>query len=77
MRERRLAILVPHKFGMHFKLRCWSSCLLLLFAIATGHAQERRENVFEKVQLELRPRLAELFVILLARFRDTQFQKAE
>lgn len=60
---------------MHFNLRCWSSCVLLLFAIATGHAQERRENVFEKVQLELRSRLIERLKEYVTYERTRQYEK--
>ena len=60
---------------MHFKLRCLSNCLLLLLAVATVHAQERTENVFEKVPLELRPRLIERLEEYVTYERTRQYVK--
>ena len=60
---------------MHFKGRCLSSFVLLLFAVVTVFAQERRENVFEKVQLELRPRLIERLKEYVTYERTRQYEK--
>jgi len=45
------------KIRLYLKLTRLCSCVVLLVLVATLHAQERRENVFEKVPLELRQRL--------------------
>jgi hypothetical protein len=64
------------KMDMHFKLSRLSSCmLLLLLAVATVHAQERKENVFDSVQLELRPRLIERLKEYVAYERTRQYEK--
>lgn len=60
---------------MHFKLLRLSSCLLLLFAVATDHAQERTENVFEKVPLESRARLVERLKEYVTYERTRQYEK--
>ena len=60
---------------MHFKLRCFGSCVLLLLAVATVHAQERTEKVFEKVPLELRPRLIERLKDYVTYERTRQYGK--
>jgi hypothetical protein len=60
---------------MHFKLRRLSSCVLLLLAVATVHAQERTENVFEKVPLEFRPRLIERLKEYVNYERTRQYEK--
>ena len=60
---------------MHFKLRRLISCVLLLLAVATVHAQERTENVFEKVPLELRPRLIERLKEYVTYERTRQYEK--
>ena len=60
---------------MHFKLRCFSSCVLLLLAVATVPAQERTEKVFEKVPLELRPRLIERLKDYVTYERTRQYGK--
>lgn len=60
---------------MHFKLRRLSSCLLLLLAGATVHAQERTENVFEKVPLESRARLVERLREYVTYERTRQYEK--
>jgi hypothetical protein len=60
---------------MHFKFRRLSSCVLLLLAVATVHGQERSENVFEKVQLELRPRLIERLKQYVTYERTRQYEK--
>ena len=59
----------------HFKLRRLSSCVLLLLAVATVHAQERTENVFEKVPLESRPRLVERLREYVTYERTRQYEK--
>lgn len=59
----------------HFRLRCLSSCLLLLLAVATVHAQERTENVFEKVPLESRARLVERLKEYVTYERTRQYEK--
>lgn len=60
---------------MHFKLRCSISCVLLLLAAATVHAQERTENVFASVPLELRPRLVERLKEFVTYERTRQYEK--
>lgn len=52
-----------------------SSCLLLLLAVATVHAQERTENVFEKVPLESRARLVERLKEYVTYERTRQYEK--
>ena len=59
----------------HFKLCRLISCVLLLLAVATAHAQERTENVFEKVPLELRPRLIERLKEYVTYERTRQYEK--
>ena len=60
---------------MHCKLRCLISCVLLLLAVATVHAQERTENVFDSVPLELRPRLVERLKEFVTYERTRQYEK--
>lgn len=60
---------------MHFKLCRLSSCVLVLLAVATIHAQERTENVFDSVQLELRPRLVERLKEFVTYERTRQYEK--
>lgn len=60
---------------MYFKLCRLSSCLLLLLAVATVHAQERTQNVFETVPLDSRPRLVERLGEYVTYERTRQYEK--
>ena len=60
---------------MHFKLRRLSGCVLLLLAVATVHAQQRTENVFETVPLASRPRLVERLREYVTYERTQQYEK--
>ena len=59
---------------MHFQLRRLS-CLVLLLAAATVHAQERVENVFDAVPLESRPQLVERLREYVTYERTRQYEK--
>src|SRR5690349_14990136 len=59
---------------MNVKLLHLNSCILLLMAVATAHAQ-RKEKVFEKVPLELRPRLIERLAEYVMYERTRQYEK--
>jgi hypothetical protein len=45
------------EMDMHSKLRRLIGFVLLLLAVATVHAQQRTQNIFETVPLDSRPRL--------------------
>jgi len=63
------------KIRLYLKLTRLCSCVLLLVLVATIHAQERTENVFEKVPLELRPGLIERFKEYIRCERTRQYEK--
>lgn len=60
---------------MHFRFRGLIGCVMLLLAVATVHAQERTKNAFEKVPLELRPRLIERLKEYVTYERTRQYDK--
>ena len=66
---------VPMKIRLYLKLTRLCGCVLLLVLVATIHAQERTENVFEKVPLELRPRLIERLKEYIRCERTRQYEK--
>lgn len=66
------------RLRLYFKLSRVNGCVLIFLAtLLTGsvHAQERTENVFEKVQLELRPRLIERLKEYVTYERTRQYEK--
>ena len=56
-------------------MRRLSSCVLVLLAVATVHAQQRVENVFKTVPLESRPRLVERLREYVTYERTRQYEK--
>ena len=63
---------------MYFKLCRLSSCAVLLLAVAFAfnfQAQQRPDNVFEKVPLDLRPRLVERLKEYVTYERTRQYEK--
>ena len=60
---------------MHFKLRRLIGWVLLLLAVATVHAQERTQNIFETIPLESRPRLVERLSEYVTYERTRQYEK--
>ena len=60
---------------LHFKLRRFIGCALLLLAAATVHAQERTRNVFETIPLDSRPRLLERLSEYVTYERTRQYEK--
>lgn len=63
------------KIAIHFKLRRFIGCVLLLLAVAAVHAQERTENVFETIPLDSRPRLVERLSEYVTYERTRQYEK--